>query len=324
MQLYVDDASALAWMAPQGCAGVEVLAWPAYDTGVDTSTLPQVVIEAFGCELPSGFQAAMADAATPPVWINLEYFSAEIAALRNHGLPSPVMQGPAKGLTKWFFYPGVSPLSGGLLGPGVDGRTGPDVAQSNCPETPQMRKPNNSASLNISLFCYEPASLGLWLRRWSDSPQTLHLKVTAGRATQAVRQVLGTWTAPPNMVIEELPYLNHHEFDQLLAEQDLNLVRGEDSLARAIWAGQAFLWQIYPQDDGAHWPKLQAFLSATNAPPAVVQAHLAWNAEQATPLPNWTAQNLSEWRAWAQSLQQRLRAENDLLTRLESFVAAHG
>jgi hypothetical protein len=46
----------------------------------------------------------------------------------------------------------------------------------------------------------------------------------------------------------------------------LNLVRGEDSLVRAIWAGKAFVWQIYPQDDGAHWPKLKAFLETTHAP----------------------------------------------------------
>jgi hypothetical protein len=71
-------------------------------------------------------------------------------------------------------------------------------------------------------------------------------------------------------------------FDDMLSGlQDLNLVRGEDSLVRAIWAGKALLWQIYPQDDGAHIPKLQAFLEATHAPPVVVQAHWAWNATSA-------------------------------------------
>jgi len=324
VRLYVDDASALAWMAPQGCPGVEVLAWPTEETGVDKSTLPQVVIEAFGCELPSCFQAAMAAAATPPVWVNLEYFSAETSALRNHGLPSPVMQGPAKGLTKWFFYPGLSPLSGGLLGPVVDGRAGPDGARRNSPETPQMRRSNDSGSLNISLFCYEPASLGLWLQQLASLPHAFHLKVTAGRASQAVDAVMQTWTPPANVKIELLPYLDHPEFDQMLAEQDLNLVRGEDSLVRTIWAGQAFLWQIYPQDDGAHWPKLQAFLQATQAPPWVVQAHLAWNAEQPTPLPALTPEHRTQWTAWALGLQARFQAETDLLTRLESFVAAHG
>ena len=331
--LYVDDASALAWMAPEGCPGIQLLAWPAEDVTFVPSTLPDVVIEAFGCELPLGFQAAMGLAPTPPVWVNLEYFSAEASALRNHGLPSPVMGGPAKGLTKWFFYPGLSPQGGGVLGPGVDGRSAAGITNTSAPQPQEtvsaalqlvQHPPHRSQPLNISLFCYEPASLGLWLQQLASLPHTVHLRVTAGRASQAVLALLQSWTPPANLVIEQLPFLSHPEFDQLLATQDLNLVRGEDSLARAIWVGQAFLWQIYPQDDGAHWPKLKAFLQATQAPPLVVQAHLAWNAEHATPLPACTPQHLAEWHAWAQGLQQRLQAETDLLTRLKSFVAAHG
>ncbi len=319
--LYVDDASALSWMAPVGCAGVTLLAWPAEATTFDSNALPQVVIEAFGCELPQGFQAAMAQATQAPVWINLEYFSAETSALRNHGLPSPQMSGPAKGMTKWFFYPGLSPHSGGVLGPGPDGRSG--MAQPLSPSsTHPARMPNDP--LNISLFCYEPASLGRWLSQLDQQTTPVHLRVTAGRATAAVRQALLAWPAPPRFTLDELPYLAHPAFDQMLAEQDLNLVRGEDSLVRAMWAGKAFLWQIYPQDDGAHGPKLQAFLQASQAPPVVVQAHLAWNADQATPLPALTPSVMAEWTAWGQSLRARLQAETDLLSRLEGFVAAHG
>lgn len=319
--LYVDDARALSWMAPLGCVGVAVLAWPTEATAFDPHTLPQVVIEAFGCALPQGFQAAMAQATPAPVWINLEYFSAETSAQRNHGLPSPVMSGPAKGLTKWFFYPGLGPHSGGVLGPGPDGRSG--LAKPHSPSsTHAPRIPHDP--LNISLFCYEPASLGLWLEQLNQASPSVHLRVTAGRATAAVRQALLGWQSPPRFTLEELPYLAHPAFDQMLAEQDLNLVRGEDSLVRAIWAGKAFLWQIYPQDDGAHGPKLQAFLHASQAPPVVVQAHLAWNADQATPLPALTAAVLAEWTAWARDLRLRLATETDLLSRLEGFVAAHG
>ena len=323
VHLHVDDASALQWMAPQGCAGVQVMNWPTDDTVINASALPDVVIEAFGCELPLGYQAAMGRASTPPVWVNLEYFSAEDAALRNHGLPSPVMSGPAKGLTKWFFYPGLSPQSGGVLGPGVDGRVNSDH------EHEQLSLQRDKISWptkppRISLFCYEPASLGLWLQQLHEQTPAVHLTVTAGRATQAVRHALQAWQLPPSFEVSELPYLSHPEFDQLLAAQDLNLVRGEDSLVRAIWAGQAFLWQIYPQDDGAHWPKLQAFLKATQAPTVVVQAHLAWNADQPTALPALTTAHWAQWSAWALALRRRLQAETDLLTRLESFVAAHG
>ena len=61
VRLWVDDASALAWMAPQGCTGVAVHAWPetaalqalAQDA---TFQIGDVAIEAFGCELPEGFK----------------------------------------------------------------------------------------------------------------------------------------------------------------------------------------------------------------------------------------------------------------------------
>ena len=50
-----------------------------------------------------------------PAWINLEYLSAEAWVERCHGLPSPVLSGPAQGLVKRFFYPGFTARTGGLL-----------------------------------------------------------------------------------------------------------------------------------------------------------------------------------------------------------------
>ena len=306
--LYVDDASALRWMAPQGSPSVRVLAWPPEAAWFGNEDSAQVVIEAFGCTLPQGFQAAMAAWPQAPVWINLEYFSAEDEALRNHGLPSPVLQGPAKGLSKWFFYPGLSEKSGGLL-------QGP---------TPQSVTFLADSPLRISVFCYEPASLGLWLQQLNELPQSVCLQVTAGRATQAVRLAIQQLGHNHRLEVNELPYVSHTEFDHLLATQDLNLVRGEDSLVRAIWAGKAFLWQIYRQDDGAHLKKLTAFLNASQAPDVVVQAHLAWNADEATAMPVLSPAVLKEWTAWAIDLRTRLSQQTDLLTRLESWVAAHG
>jgi len=306
--LYADDASALQWMAPQGFSGVTVLPWPPEPASFGSEDAAHVVIEAFGCELPQGFQAAMAAWTQAPIWINLEYFSAEDEALRNHGLPSPVLHGLAKGLSKWFFYPGLSEKSGGLL-------HGP---------TPEAVVPVADSALRISVFCYEPASLGKWLKQLSDLPHTVRLQVTAGRATQAVRLAMQALGPDHPLEVTELPYVSHTEFDHLLAAQDLNLVRGEDSLARAIWAGKAFLWQIYPQEDGVHLKKLTAFLKASQAPDVVVQAHLAWNADQATAMPVLSPAVLKEWTTWAIDLRMRLSQQTDLLTRLESWVAAHG
>ena len=317
--LYVDDASALAWMAPVGCEGVKVLAWPDDKESLAQYAPADVVIEAFGCELPLHVQAAMASQTKPPVWINLEYFSTEAVSVRNHGLPSPIMSGPAKGMTKWFFYPGLDVHSGGLL-------RGIPLSTTNHASQPTSH--NSLQPLRISVFCYEPASLPSWLVQLCTSAQTVSLLVAHGRATQAVQQAwqqcLTLGVESQQLSISYVPALSQDGYDAMLAGCDLNLVRGEDSLVRAIWAGKALLWQIYPQDDGAHISKLQAFLEATHAPPVVVQAHWAWNAKTPTALPEINSANLQEWTAWAKALQQSLQAQTDLLTRLESFVAAHG
>ena len=106
VRLWVDDASALAWMAPGATQGQEpgitVLAWEQATQAEFAQDLhpADVWIEAFGCDLPEAFVVhEMARRSKPPVWINLEYLSAEAQVTRLHGLPSPVMSGPAKGWT---------------------------------------------------------------------------------------------------------------------------------------------------------------------------------------------------------------------------------
>ncbi|RZJ06702.1 MAG: DUF2331 family protein, partial [Acidovorax sp.] len=118
VRLWVDDASALAWMAPGGCPGVQVRDWHAGPPAA-TECAPDVMVEAFGCEIAPEFIAYSACSASgsgqKPVWINLEYLSAEGYVERNHRLPSLIMSGPAAGWTRWFFYPGFTPATGGLL-----------------------------------------------------------------------------------------------------------------------------------------------------------------------------------------------------------------
>ncbi|HSM21456.1 MAG TPA: elongation factor P maturation arginine rhamnosyltransferase EarP, partial [Rubrivivax sp.] len=105
VRLVIDDASALTWMAPGGAPGVQVLPWPGPAEPGD------VVIEAFGCDPPPAFVEAMVRRRAAPVWINLEYLSAEAFVERSHGLPSP----QRNGLVKWFYFPGFTARTGGLL-----------------------------------------------------------------------------------------------------------------------------------------------------------------------------------------------------------------
>jgi uncharacterized repeat protein (TIGR03837 family) len=66
--------------------------------------------------------------------------------------------------------------------------------------------------------------------------------------------------ASPRLRCVALPWLSQPDYDRLLWSCDLNFVRGEDSFVRAQWAGVPFVWQIYPQHDGVHAAKLDAFL----------------------------------------------------------------
>ncbi len=91
------------------------------------------------------------------------------------------------------------------------------------------------------------------------------LLVPQGPAQQLVRHVLGPSLQLNALRALLLDWLPHAQFDRLLWSADLNVVRGEDSLVRALWAGAPFIWQLYPQHDGAHRRKLQAFLERWQA-----------------------------------------------------------
>ena len=134
------------------------------------------------------------------------------------------------------------------------------------------------------------------------------LLVTHGRATTAVK----AWFERQNgakpasqghgaLSISYLPWLTQLDYDRLLWACDLNFVRGEDSLVRALWAGAPFVWQIYPQHDGAHAAKLEAFLDWLQAPDSLRQFHRAWNGTGQR-APNWPmlpAPDLPAWQACA-------------------------
>ena len=323
VRLWVDDARALTWMAPdlaQGTdAGVRVLDWSAASDPQVLSATPigRVWIEAFGCELPQAWvqhavQRVQQGQAPAPRWINLEYLSAEDFVPRHHGLPSPVMSGPAQGWTKHFFYPGFTPGTGGLL---READLWAQQAQFDrhahrlalCPDAAP------SARL-VSLFCYEPPGLVPGLAQLAPNDRVL---VTPGRAWAALQQA-----APDAPHGQPLAYQDQAGFDRLLWACDLNFVRGEDSLVRALWAGQPLVWQIYPQDDGAHQAKLEAFLDWLQAPASLRNFHQIWNGLATGSPPALTPSVLTDWGACIAQARQRLAAQADLVTQLLDFVAS--
>ncbi len=321
VRLWVDDASALSWMAPSGSAGVEVLPWA---SSKKVTAVGHVVIETFGCRLPEEVERAIAKRPRT-VWLNLEYLSAEDYVPRSHGLPSPVMQGPARGATKWFFYPGFTLDTGGLLRElDLDTRQAKFDAIA-WRASLQVLQPIHPQERWVSLFCYEPQGLPELLLKLNHSTHPTRLCVTAGRAQTATAlacQALG-WSAQgtDSLPITYLPYLSQIEFDHLLWACDLNFVRGEDSLLRAIWAGKPFVWHIYPQHDLAHHKKLRAFYQITDMPLSLRQVHDAWNSMSPLwPLP-WIDPLPSDVLKWGQSCRANLAQRPDLCTQLLRWVS---
>ena len=70
---------------------------------------------------------------------------------------------------------------------------------------------------------------------------------------------------------------------------------------RAILAGRPFVWQLYPQEDGAHLAKLEAFLGWLSAPADWQAFHRAWNAPERTPLPPLAPANVDDWVGGAEA-----------------------
>ncbi len=334
VRLWIDDPSALAWMAPGALQGrwdrIRVFDWKLASEAATLSVVAPADgwIEAFGCDIPVPFLAHHLQDAGPgsagaPAWINLEYLSAESFARRSHGLPSPVMVGVANGSTKHFFYPGFTSDSGGLL-------REPDLAQRRADFDRARWLSDRGIAWRgeqlVSLFCYEPVALAAQLAHWQKQPTPTRLLVTHGRAAAAVRALAPTQqvgaadtAASSSLSINFLEPLTQRDFDHLLWACDLNFVRGEDSLVRALWAAKPFIWHIYPQQDDAHHTKLLALLDVLDTPDSLRRAHMVWNGISAGPMPQLDP---AQWSRWASEACRQQEALPDLATRLAAFVAA--
>ncbi|MED7667547.1 elongation factor P maturation arginine rhamnosyltransferase EarP [Pseudomonas moraviensis subsp. stanleyae] len=337
VRLWVDDLRAFERICPeididlaqQWQQGVEVHQWPKQWLHADSA---DVVIAAFACQLPTDYMDSMAARATPPLWLNLDYLSAEDWVSGCHGLPSVKY----KTVQKFFFFPGFKPGTGGLL---RERRLLEQRRQFQQDRSAQRHflqglgiDPVPGAQL-ISLFAYENAGLASWLDVLAADAQPTHLLVPEGRILGDVAcwldvetLMVGAIHQRQSLTVQVLPFVRQDQYDHLLWCCDFNAVRGEDSFVRAQWAGRPMLWHIYQQDDDIHLDKLDAFLAlyTKDLSPAAAQAMnglwRAWSAGQ--PIgEHWLAAR-NHWpeleeNAEAWCLERALQA--DLATALVQF-----
>ena len=299
-RLFVDDMPALARLAPeidaaasgQRAQGVDVRRWSG--AKADLAADPgEVVVEAFGCGLPPAYLGAMAARGRAPVWINREYLSAESWIEGCHGLAS---RHPTLPLTRYFFFPGFTAQSGGLLR-----ERDLFLRRDRFRATPGAREALWRAlgiaapapeALVVSLFCYPNAPLPSLLDAWAESAQPTLCVVPEGTASTALER----WTGSSGfragkrfgrgrLTLAAVPFVAQDVYDQLLWACDLSFVRGEDSFVRALWGARSLVWHVYPQTEHAHRLKLDAFLARYGAalPPdpaaALRRLSIAWNGE---------------------------------------------
>ncbi len=314
-----------------------------------------VVIEAFGCHLPAAVEEVMrvppmAVSATgvphssmPPnpvphlKWINLEYLSAEDWVETCHRGASP----QRGGLTKYFFFPGFGPNTGGLLCErDLQARRlaflQDEAAQATWWRQIGIVKPQDA--IIVSLFCYPHAPLAGLFAAWQTGAQAVLCLVPEGIAAEALAAhfacdaatlVPGAHLQQGALTVHIIPFVDQPAYDHLLWQCDLNLVRGEDSFVRAQWAERPLLWHIYPQDEEVHLEKMQAFLNRYLAglPETMVASmlafSLAWNRGQDGELgrlwPQWVAQ-MREWREHAAKWRAVLASNGNLADNLLQFI----
>lgn len=330
VRLWVDDLQSFGRIAPgisanaarQSVAGITIVKWD--DSAAEAPA--DVVVEAFACTPPESYLQRMTGR---QVWINLEYLSAEPWVESCHALPS--LQ--PNGLRKFFFFPGFTPRTGGLLREAglFDQR---DAWRAN-PEARLTLLSTLGVSLEwldrlrrdamlVYVYCYPQAPL----------PALPMALASAGRdALILIPEGVWPGTLPgpidaggARVELHAHPFVDQDAFDRLLWSSDLNIVRGEDSLVRALWAGRPMMWQPYLQDGDTHFGKLEAWLGLSPFSPAEQDAMRAWNrgdaATVASLLPDLLKKDaLAEWSARTASWAKMLSAGRDLAENLVTFCA---
>lgn len=307
--------------------GVEICHWP--ESFKDTR-VGNVVIEAFACELPASYLAAMVK--TKPIWLNLEYLSAEQWAAESHLLPSPH---PTLPLVKYFFFPGFTAQSGGLIREHglIEKR---DAFQHDSQRQAAFWKKlglTNNPALKVSLFCYPYAPLEGLLEAISGGIHPVIIFVPDSGVLPVLSQCLGAnqlkvgnQLTKGNLTLQVLPFLSQNNYDHLLWACDINFVRGEDSWVCALWAAKPMVWQPYRQKQDTHLSKLQAFLEfyTTGLPASAAEAlrhiHTSWSSNQFEKT-NWQAllDNLPALQNRAIEQSEELALLPDLAAKLVIF-----
>ena len=272
--LWVDDLASFQKICPevsfkttsQMIDGIRIEHWlTQHDSLVSKldGVSPDVLIEAFACDLPQNLQQWAATRSL--VWLNLEYLSAEHWVESMHLMPSLQAQGGSK----IFFFPGFTEKTGGLLREKKLARQRRFFLHSESAQAQFLQALSvpvrQTGRYTVFIFSYESPALLSWLKTWQALQLPVDVWLAPSRNMNSLKALFSAGFSEKEQLrlgsvrVNVLPMVSQQQFDQILWLADINIVRGEDSLVRAHWAHKPFFWHIYPQEDKAHLPKLNAF-----------------------------------------------------------------
>lgn len=345
--LIIDDPATLARIEPRlslstesrgGQAtlidGVRILSAQDWRTPPD-EPLAAVVVSVFGCDLPQWLRSALAGGPARPLWIHLEYLSAEPWVESCNALVSVK---PSDAAREHFIYPGFTVRTAGLLREAdlVQRRAAFEEAGGRKGFLQRLGAACAADQCLVSLFAYPSAPIEELFTCIAQGSHPTLVFAAGGCADAAIASCFGRMPSPlepltlGRLEVVRLPMLSQNHYDELLWSCDINLVRGEDSWIRAHWAHAPFVWQAYPQADGAHHRKLEAFLerlagtlpaSGAVAPAAALMR--AWNRTANAPslAQAWpdVASGLARLRSAFQTWATFLEKQPDLATQLAHY-----
>ena len=324
VRLFIDLPDVLSKIVPDPHQGVEIICW---DDDLAYSGCSDLVIEAFACTLPDAALMAMKARAVPPVWVDLEYLTAEDWALSCHAIPSTH---PSTGLKKTLFFPGFDERSGGVIRETdlISRRNSfqNDVLMQNSWRMSHNLPQFDANFIDLSLFSYKTAPIdglfdGLSRLNW---PVRVFLPSETGFGVGR----------HGSLELHRIPFLPQYDYDYLLWTCSLNFVRGEDSFVRAQLAGRPFIWNIYVQDEDQHLVKLEAFMKLYGAAFSPLtrerldKFHEVWNqgghagkASVKVPISELLTE-LPDLQDGACRWSDRIEGQTSLLDRLDQFCRA--
>lgn len=234
---------------------LKITSWP---TQNDNLQIKDIVIQAFSVRLPEFIYTNIRK--NKSIVINLEYLTAESFANDCHKLPSY-----SDGIESFFFFPGFTKKTGGLV---IEDTFLQKIKKQYSVNNDFFKDKTINKKNYITLFSYETSKVINFLENLDNLAEKQKEIITVilfeGRPLDNINNLLkinlkvGDIFRKDNLEFKITPMVNQDEYDSLLINSFINLVRGEDSIVRAMLTGKPFLWNIYPQEENSHFDKINA------------------------------------------------------------------